>query len=824
MHMHELACVLQQLLRKIAVTQNCFKSCAANSHDTEGQASLTGSSFAQPCPFPIQTDLVWGMEPCFLHHPLTLHVASSSLASAKVLQVQAVGVSWVPKACSSEESKVRPSIGTLGVGAFAVGAVVGSSWRRRRRVGQARSGKQRTARQISSSGPWWPLDPSEAKTLKQVIVVHRHGTRFPTKPTGAGNLSWPQRAQFWESYKGHLTPVGGKTLQDTGAVLRHRYIGEDGGLFKGCRQVDGRVIGVYTSNVQRTLQSAWSFLLGLVPDASIFFAFRSERVFSDALRQAVGVPIYVEDATEGDDKLFHEWKIGKGYKKWNDENLKRSEFLEYAKSAPEYQSLLDKLYEVTHERKLEPGGDPLKRLTAAKDVDTQVMIEEAHNRPVLPNELGEPLHAEEKQLLRNIGNEVKRCWFGDARGDVQESYGQRGAGYLAHKIWRHMDEKAKFLCHQRFVQFSCHDTTMCALAAHLGIELPEIGFGSFFTFELHFSPDTGDFVKFYYNSKPDAGERSYADLKPLVLPLGREPRLVPLGQCATGSMSLEDFRAHCQIPGQEETFELFMKLLARADMGPTRESLEALLEDGKHGWLSFPEWQERYDESFRAFDTDGNGSLDKEEMQTALAEWYGITGRTVDLVFHLVDRDPEIDALTELDTYLAMCALVGVRGSISSKTADVSSSPLPESPGAAALIDNVDLRSSGGTTKLMNAANTGDLPRVKDLIAQGADVNATDEFGWTALRYAVRKKDTAICAELINLGADVNLGSTSGRTPLMSAVANNAPNVVQLLVDNGADLAMQNRDGLTAHAIASRGGGMGSSVVRAMVAPRKEVA
>ena len=213
----------------------------------------------------------------------------------------------------------------------------------------------RRVKHSTEDGKFWPMPENDRDTLRQVIIVHRHGTRFPTKPTGAGNLSWPQRAQFWESYKGHLTPVGSKCLTDTGAVLKHRYV-EDGGLFKGLKNVDGRAIAVYTSNVQRTLQSAWSFLLGLVPDASIFFAFRSERVFSDALKQAVGVPIYVEDATDGDDKLFHEWKIHPGaYKKWRKANFAKSEFFNKAKDAPEYKALLDKLWEATHERKLKIG-------------------------------------------------------------------------------------------------------------------------------------------------------------------------------------------------------------------------------------------------------------------------------------------------------------------------------------------------------------------------------------------------------------------------------------------------------------------------------------
>lgn len=647
----------------------------------------------------------------------------------------------------------------------------------------------------------WPLGEGEASTLRQVIIVHRHGTRFPTKPTGAGNISWPQRAQFWSSYKGHLTPVGSKQLQDIGKVLKHRY----SQVLFGGRKIDGRVIAAYTSNIQRTLQSAWSFLLGLVPSASIFFAFRSERVFSDALRQAAGVPIYVEDATNGDDKLFHEWTIAKGYKQWLKENQARSAFLQQAKNDPEYVELIDYLYAATGEEKLKPGLDPLKRLVGAKDVDTLVTIDQAHKRPLLPNEQGKPLMPRQVKKLREVGDEVKRCWFADANGDVNSSWGKQGAGYLAHKIWRHMDERARDACHLRFAEFSCHDTTMCALAAHLGIELPGIGFGAFFIFELHRDATDGHVVKFYYNSHPDRGAPSYAALQSRVLPLAAE-RIQKLQDCPLGHVPLSSLQAHCQIPGQEETFEAFVKLLGRADLGPTRDDLEALLQTGKIGWLSFQDWQELYHDAFRGFDANGDGVLCKTEMQAALLEWYGLSGKTIDLVFHLVDRDPEKDFLTERDVYLAMCALVGVRGSISANTAGgvVTSGAQEAEPQIAENQINARV-GTDGTTKLMTAANVGDVQRVKDLVAKGANVNIADDYGWTALRYAVRKRNTAVVRELLALKADVNQSSKSGRTPLMSAVANKAPDVAELLLQNGADLAARNHDGLTAYDLAACG-------------------
>lgn len=61
----------------------------------------------------------------------------------------------------------------------------------------------------------WPISAGDASTLRQVVLVHRHGARFPTKLTGKADIAWPIRTQFWESYKGHLTPVGCSQLQDT---------------------------------------------------------------------------------------------------------------------------------------------------------------------------------------------------------------------------------------------------------------------------------------------------------------------------------------------------------------------------------------------------------------------------------------------------------------------------------------------------------------------------------------------------------------------------------------------------------------------------------
>eukprot|EP00434_Breviolum_minutum_P035163 symbB.v1.2.031125.t1/scaffold3576.1/size53854/3 len=300
--------------------------------------------------------------------------------------------------------------------------------------------------------------------------------------------------------------------------------------------------------------------------------------------------------------------------------------------------------------------------------------------------------------------------------------------------------------------------------------------------------------------------------------------------CEVGTVPLEAVEAHCRIDGLEESFEAFVKLLGRADLGPTRNDLENLLQDGRHGWHTFDEWKELYDDAFHSFDQNGDGLLCKAEMQDAFFNWYGVRGKITDLIFQLVDREPESEALSKEDVYLAMFALVGVRGSISSKT--VNKNVLVDT-----LLDDPNQRSSGGVTMLMNAANTGDLNRIRALVDKDADVNAQDDFGWTALRFAVRKHYDDAVQELIEAKADVswlqlieatdhryvNLCSKSKRTPLMSAVANDAPNIVQLLVSAGADLTAKNGDGLTAFDIAKRGGGMGNTVIRGLVDPQSSL-
>lgn len=220
------------------------------------------------------------------------------------------------------------------------------------------------------------------------------------------------------------------------------------------------------------------------------------------------------------------------------------------------------------------------------------------------------------------------------------------------------------MCPMCFAALLIKDTTLAALATHLGLELPMIGFGAFLVFELHSDGDT-HWIKTYYNATPTE-ETSYSRLKSLALPLGEE-RLVKVRNCATGSVTLGDFASHCEIPGVEEAFQSFLSLCCDSGKRPTRKALTNLLQNGAGSlkWMSFGTWQERYGEAFRCIDKNNDGKLSCSEVQSALSEWgYSVSRETLERLFRLVDSDPEHDGFDEEDLHLTMSALVGIRGGL----------------------------------------------------------------------------------------------------------------------------------------------------------------
>lgn len=123
--------------------------------------------------------------------------------------------------------------------------------------------------------------------------------------------------------------------------------------------------------------------------------------------------------------------------------------------------------------------------------------------------------------------------------------------------------------------------------------------------------------------------------------------------------------------------------------------------------------------------------------------------------------------------------------------------------------DDPSVRNTPWDDELLTAAWDGDAPRVRELVALGADVECFDNNGNTPLHLAIENLKLDVVRVLIEAGADVNGRTADGYwTPVAHAcdVVSDAASqlrkkpdneLVRLLVAHGADVNARTRTGLT---------------------------
>ncbi|HEY8519303.1 MAG TPA: ankyrin repeat domain-containing protein [Gammaproteobacteria bacterium] len=113
---------------------------------------------------------------------------------------------------------------------------------------------------------------------------------------------------------------------------------------------------------------------------------------------------------------------------------------------------------------------------------------------------------------------------------------------------------------------------------------------------------------------------------------------------------------------------------------------------------------------------------------------------------------------------------------------------------------------AGAESPIADAAMRGDAAAVRQLIAEGGDVNAAQADGATALHWAAYRGDVALARALVQAGADVRRPNRNGVTPLLLACETGDVELVRLLLDAGADPNDKLPHGETALMMAARTG------------------
>lgn len=105
-----------------------------------------------------------------------------------------------------------------------------------------------------------------------------------------------------------------------------------------------------------------------------------------------------------------------------------------------------------------------------------------------------------------------------------------------------------------------------------------------------------------------------------------------------------------------------------------------------------------------------------------------------------------------------------------------------------------------GRTELHYASNTGDIARVRALLASGEDPRLADQTGWTPLHFAAQGCHADIATLLLDAGAAVEAEDDHGNTPLWRAVFAGSKGdgaVISVLRAHGADVHHSNHHGVS---------------------------
>src|SRR5580693_2319976 len=131
---------------------------------------------------------------------------------------------------------------------------------------------------------------------------------------------------------------------------------------------------------------------------------------------------------------------------------------------------------------------------------------------------------------------------------------------------------------------------------------------------------------------------------------------------------------------------------------------------------------------------------------------------------------------------------------------------LPMMLGFVLVRPNAPLQAAPNVSAVADAARANDLPAVRKLIKEHADVNTAANDGSSALLWAAFHSDAEMTKALLAAGAAVEAANHYGVTPLLQASRNGDVEVIRALLDAGAQPTRWHAEGETPLMAAARTG------------------
>lgn len=321
-----------------------------------------------------------------------------------------------------------------------------------------------------------------ANTSQQSFIIHRHGARYPLQRP-KHNISWPKEKSFWDCHIGGLTPVGVLQMNKLGYFFEQRY-----------NWITTNNTQIWSTHRSRALESAWSFVLGLLPDSPVMFnCLRDEKI---ELKDNV---CYINYYHRKYDTLFGSEDPSMIYKL----NVNESTLLQKYSQDERVKKLISRL---SSEGKFRLRRDEITTTAKLKEIYSQILIDQQLQVPLelsLVTHYG--LNEEEIQLINDIGCEVMCRRLVPSNDLLTNNNFNKDQGMgLVQDILSLLDNWSG---KNELKVYSCHDTNMIAFMSILGLKISPPGFAGYILLERTKNYNTNmDTLEVYYCQDPFGGQ------------------------------------------------------------------------------------------------------------------------------------------------------------------------------------------------------------------------------------------------------------------------------------------------------------------------------